>query len=108
MPLQPAGRPACWPRLPWWCPRSVASALGLLILLFGASQVFAELQSALNKIWDADTAKTTGLLALIRARFFSFGLVLAIGLLLLVSLLLTAALAAAMSCSVSPVASRPG
>ena len=29
---------------------SVASALGLLILLFGASQVFAELQSALNKI----------------------------------------------------------
>src|ERR1700685_1798029 len=33
---------------------SVASALGLLILLFGASQVFAELQSALNKIWETD------------------------------------------------------
>jgi membrane protein len=74
---------------------SVASALGLLILLFGASQVFAELQSALNKIWDADTAKTSGLLALVGERFFSFGLVLAIGMLLLVSLLLSAALAAA-------------
>ena len=66
---------------------SVASALGLLILLFGASQVFAELQSALNKIWEADAAKTTGLFALIRQRFFSFGLVLAIGLLLLLSLI---------------------
>ena len=74
---------------------SVASAVGLLILLFGASQVFAELQSALNKIWDADAAKTTGVFALIRQRFFSFGLVLAIGMLLLVSLLLSAALAAA-------------
>jgi membrane protein len=74
---------------------SVASALGLVILLFGASQVFAELQSALNKIWEADAAKTNGVLAMIRQRFFSFGLVLAIGLLLLVSLLLSAALAAA-------------
>ncbi|MGA2562105.1 MAG: YihY/virulence factor BrkB family protein [Steroidobacteraceae bacterium] len=74
---------------------SVASAAGLLILLFGASQVFADLQSALNKIWEADQARTKGVFALIRERFFSFGLVLAIGLLLLVSLLLSAALSAA-------------
>lgn len=74
---------------------SIASALGLLTLLFGASQVFSELQSALNKIWEVDTFKTGGILALIRQRFFSFGLVLAIGLLLLVSLLMSAALAAA-------------
>jgi membrane protein len=74
---------------------SIASALGLLTLLFGASQIFSELQSALNKIWEVDTFKTGGILALIRQRFFSFGLVLAIGLLLLVSLLMSAALAAA-------------
>src|ERR1019366_342587 len=73
---------------------SIASALGLLTLLFGASQVFAELQAALNKIWEADAARTNGILALIRRRFLSFGLVLAIGLLLLVSLILSAALAA--------------
>jgi membrane protein len=74
---------------------SIASALGLLTLLFGASQIFSELQSALNKIWEIDTFKTGGILALIRQRFFSFGLVLSIGLLLLVSLLMSAALAAA-------------
>jgi membrane protein len=73
---------------------SIASALGLLTLLFGASQIFSELQSALNKIWEVDVSRTSGILALIRRRFFSLGLVLAIGLLLLVSLLLSAALAA--------------
>lgn len=73
---------------------SIASALGLVTLLFGASQIFSELQSALNKIWEVDASRTEGVLALIRQRFFSFGLVLAIGLLLLVSLLLSAGLAA--------------
>jgi membrane protein len=73
---------------------SIASVLGLATLLFGASQIFSELQSALDKIWEADSARTSGLVALVRQRFFSFGLVLAIGLLLLVSLLLSAALAA--------------
>jgi membrane protein len=73
---------------------SIASALGLVTLLFGASQIFSELQSALNKIWEVDASISGGILALIRRRFFSFGLVLAIGLLLLVSLLLSAALAA--------------
>jgi membrane protein len=73
---------------------SIASVLGILTLLFGASQIFSELQSALNKIWEVDAFKTGGMLTLIRRRFFSFGLVLAIGLLLLVSLLLSAALAA--------------
>jgi membrane protein len=74
---------------------SIASALGLITLLFGASQIFSELQSALNKIWEVDVFRTGAILALVRQRFFSFGLVLAIGLLLLVSLLLSAALAAA-------------
>jgi membrane protein len=75
-------------------PTSIASALGLLTLIFGASQIFSELQSAMNKIWEVDAARTAGILALVRRRFFSFGLVLAIGLLLLVSLMVSAALAA--------------
>jgi membrane protein len=77
---------------------SVASVLGLITLLFGASQVFSELQVALNKIWEAEGPKTSGVvagvMAIARQRFLSFGLVLAIGLLLLVSLLLSAALSA--------------
>jgi membrane protein len=73
---------------------SIASILGLITLMFGASQVFSELQSALNKIWEADAAKISGVAAIVRLRFLSFGLVLAIGLLLLVSLVLSAALSA--------------
>jgi membrane protein len=77
---------------------SIASALGLITLLFGASQIFSELQSALNKIWGVNSFKdsgiTGGIWVIIRQRFFSFGLVLSIGLLLLVSLLVSAALAA--------------
>ncbi|HEY1725898.1 MAG TPA: YihY/virulence factor BrkB family protein [Steroidobacteraceae bacterium] len=74
---------------------SIASALGIITLLFGASQIFSELQSALNKIWEAESSRIGGWVPMIRQRFFSFGLVLAIGLLLLVSLLMSAALSGA-------------
>jgi Virulence factor BrkB len=73
---------------------SITSVIGLITLLFAASQVFAELQTALNKIWEVDARHTSGVLTMIRERFFSFGLVLAIGLLLVVSLLVSAGLAA--------------
>jgi membrane protein len=73
---------------------SIASILGIGTLLFGASQVFSELQAALNKIWEVDAAKTSGIIAIVRQRFLSFGLVLTIGLMLLISLILSAALAA--------------
>lgn len=77
---------------------SLASILGLLTLLFGASQVFSELQVALNKIWEAKGPTRTGfwagMVVIVRQRFLSFGLVLSIGLLLLVSLILSAGLAA--------------
>lgn len=73
----------------------VASVLGILTLLFGASSVFGELQSALNKIWDAQVTQGSGALALVKSRLFSFAMVLALGFLLLVSLLLSAGLAAA-------------
>ena len=72
-----------------------ASALGILTLFFGASGVFLELRSALNTIWEVPPSPTLGLKALIHERFFSFGMVLAIGFLLLVSLVLSAWLAAA-------------
>lgn len=74
---------------------SIASIVGLAMLLFSASQVFAELQSALNKIWETAPSMSNGVWVVIRQRFFSFGLVLSIGLLLLISLMMSAALAAA-------------
>ena len=71
-----------------------ASIIGLITLLFGASGVFGELRSALNKIWEVKPETSSGILAMIRVRFFSFGMVLAVGFLLLVSLIISAALAA--------------
>lgn len=71
----------------------IASAVGIATLLFGASSVFAELQSALNKIWGT-TSQRQGLNSLIRSRLFSFAMVFGVGFLLLVSLILSAALAA--------------
>jgi hypothetical protein len=63
-------------------------------LLFGASGVFGELRSSLNKIWDAQPADT-GITGFARERFFSFGMVLSIGFMLMVSLVLSSALATA-------------
>jgi membrane protein len=68
--------------------------VGLISLLFGASGVFTELRSALNLIWEVTPEKTSGVVGLLRERFFSFGMVLSIGFLLLVSLVVSTVLAA--------------
>jgi membrane protein len=75
----------------------LATVLGLLTLLFGASGVLIELRDALNTIWEVPPTQRTGLqnLAdLIKERMFSFALVLAIGFLLLVSLAINACISA--------------
>jgi len=73
---------------------SVATAVGLLLLLVGATTVFAELQDALDRIWRVQARiRTKGWLALVRARLLSFGMILAIGFLLSVSLVVSAVLA---------------
>jgi membrane protein len=68
--------------------------VGVITILFGASGVFGELRSALNKIWSVKPESAGGVVSLIKQRFFSFGMVLAIGFLLLVSLVISAALEA--------------
>ena len=72
----------------------LASTVGGLTLLLGATSVFAELQSDLDRVWRVPPASPAGMWFLIRARVLSFGLVLALSFLLLVSLLMSAALAA--------------
>jgi membrane protein len=73
---------------------SAASAIGILTLLFGASGVFGELRAALNRMWDVRPAPDGGIWRNIRDEIFSFGMVLAVGFLLVVSLVLSAGLAA--------------
>jgi membrane protein len=72
----------------------IGTIVGLASLFFGASGVFTELRSALNLIWEVNPETTSGVLGLLRERFFSFGMVLSIGFLLLVSLVVSTILAA--------------
>lgn len=71
-----------------------ATAVSVLMLLIGASTVFAALESALQQVWGGRDALRRSWRASARARLISFGFILAIGFLLLVSLTLTTALAA--------------
>jgi len=71
----------------------LGTVIGIATLLFGASGVFVELRSALNALWDVKPRDTAGVWGMLRERFLSFGMVLAIGFLLLVSLTISAALA---------------
>ena len=73
----------------------VATVIGLVTLLLGATTVFGELQDALNRIWRAPAlVEKGGLWKLLRRRLLAFGMILTIGFLLIVSLLLSALLAA--------------
>ena len=72
------------PELGW-----VATTLGLLAIILGASGAFNELQDALNIIWKVDRSKSSFWVETLGQRFFSLGLVVAMGFLLLVSLVIT-------------------
>jgi membrane protein len=70
-----------------------STVVGIVAVFVGATSVFAELQSALHKIWRTQPRSVVeGLWRALRARLLSFGLVLGIGFLLLVSLVASAAL----------------
>ena len=71
-----------------------AAVAGIVTLLLGATTVFGELQSDLDRIWDAPKPEKAGLWGMLRGRLLSFGMILGIGFLLLVSLIFSAALAA--------------
>jgi membrane protein len=64
----------------------IATAIGVVVALFGASGVFGQLQEALNTIWGVKPKPGGGLLGFIRTRFLSFAMVGGVCFLLLVSL----------------------
>jgi membrane protein len=72
----------------------IAAIVGIVLLLFGASGVFGELQDALNTIWRVQAKKSGGVMVIIKDRFLSFTMVLGIAFLLLISLILSAVIAA--------------
>ena len=72
----------------------LGSIIGIGVLLMGATGVFVELQKSLNDIWHVKVVKKSGILPILKARLFSFGLILAIAFLLLISLVVSTGLSA--------------
>src|SRR5438034_6175567 len=66
----------------------LATIIGILLALFGASGVFGQLQDALNTIWGVKAKPGGGIWAFLRSRFLSFAMVAGVCFLLLVSLTL--------------------
>lgn len=70
-----------------------AMLIGGILLLIGATTVFAELQDALDRIWRAPKRNNGGIWGLLRERVLSLGMIMGIGFLLMVSLVVSAVLA---------------
>ena len=69
----------------------VQSIISFGVLIVGATTVLGELQDDLNRIWKSQAAKVSGIWGQVRKRLLSFGLIVALGFLLLVSLAVSAA-----------------
>jgi membrane protein len=71
----------------------VATIVSSVLLLVGATSVFAELKDSLDELWGIEQPLQSGITALVRTRLLSFGLILVLAFLLLISLVVSAALA---------------
>ena len=73
----------------------IATIVGVLTLLLGATTVFGELQNALDRIWRVPVSpKRQGWWRLLRSRVLSFGMILGVAFLLMVSLVVSALVSA--------------
>ena len=72
----------------------LASAFGMVMLAFGATGLFVELQDDINILWGVEKHGHSGVMGFLRHRLLSFAMVLSIGFLLLVSFVLNSALSA--------------
>lgn len=70
----------------------LATIIAFLLLLFGATTVFAELKSALDVIWQVPPLAKGTAWDVVRTRLLSFGMVLVLAFLLMVSLVVSAML----------------
>ncbi|HYR28189.1 MAG TPA: YihY/virulence factor BrkB family protein [Thermoanaerobaculia bacterium] len=73
---------------------TIATIVGIITLMLGASGVFGQLKDALNTIWNVEKKKAGGVVGFIKERFLSMAMVLGIGFLLLVTLLIDTVISA--------------
>ncbi|MCY7349248.1 MAG: YihY/virulence factor BrkB family protein [Cytophagaceae bacterium] len=69
-----------------------AAVIGVVILLIGATGVFAEIQDSINSIWSLKAKPKKSWLKYLINRLLSFSMIVSIGFLLLVSLVVSTAL----------------
>jgi membrane protein len=72
----------------------LGTAIGIVILLVGATGVVTELQDALDTVWKVQPKSSGGVRGLVRNKLLSVAMILALGFLLLVSLVVSAVLSA--------------
>lgn len=68
------------------------TVFGIIMLLIGASGVFAEIQSSINYIWGLRAKPNKGFKKFIQNRLMSFSMIASVGFLMLVSLMVNATL----------------
>jgi membrane protein len=68
---------------------TLMTIIGIGVLLVSATGFFIQLQKALNRMWEVKTKDDAGIMYLIKDRFLSFGIILAVGFLLMISLVIT-------------------
>jgi membrane protein len=69
---------------------TLATIIGVIVLLIGASSVFAEIQDSINMIWGLKPKPKSGWIAFLKNRLLSFSIIISLGFLLLVSLSISA------------------
>jgi membrane protein len=72
----------------------IATLIGVVTLIVSATGFFAQLQEALNAIWNVEGDVHSDVASFIKKRILSFAMILGIGFLLLVGLVISAALSA--------------
>ena len=69
---------------------TMATIIGVVTLLIGATSIFGEIQDSINSIWGLKPKPKVGLVKTLQVRLLSFGLIASLGFILLVSLAATA------------------
>jgi membrane protein len=73
---------------------TIATIIGIVTLVFGASGVFTQLKDALNTIWNVPEKQSSGIMGMLKDKFLSISMVFGVAFLLLVSLVIDSVIAA--------------
>jgi len=68
----------------------LATTIGVIFLIVGATGIFSEIQDSINMIWGLKPKPKKGWVAFLKNRFLSFSIIVGLGFLLLVSLVISA------------------